>query len=562
MNGVRMESISFFESKRNRILLLLVLLAAGSFLRVWNLGRASYWVDEVNTLFCSTSYNATGRMTMPSGWLNDRAPAFTVIMAWAYRLLPANETGTRLPAALFGVACIASAYGLARRMFGAKVGLMTAFLMTFSHFEVGWSRTGRMYTLFQLLTLFLAYAFLRGFEKPPGADQGRPGLRLRLSDRSFAVRAGSVGWPALFAVVFVFTFYGVHILAGFLLVGLWCYAASLALFKAMLGEGRGRFANKEAAIAGIGLAAGILALACLPGLRDMLRYFLSYTPPWALTGSSAQNRMALFEFLISPQRFPIAVFFFIGLLGAAARGSRNGWLAACLFGSAFVLLSFVFTHRVPVYLFFVYPFFLMLAAFGFVNTVESEWSRFLLLPASGRRGARAAFAVLAVSIFALSPWIRITAHIPFFGDGMTNLAVTPEEWREASARVRSEAGPGDCVVTSLPQVPLAYGLKSDFCLNRAALEQSIEERFPADANGRRVDMYAGAECIESAAELDSLISGRPAGWILMSQFHFENDFHTPPDVRAVLSGRLGPPAKTRNGTVLLFRWPRSAEAGR
>jgi hypothetical protein len=269
----------------------------------------------------------------------------------------------------------------------------------------------------------------------------------------------------------------------------------------------------------------------------------------------------LFEFLISAQRFPLAAFFFLGLLAAAARGHRTGWLAACLFVIPLALLTLVFTHRVPAYLFFVYPFFLMVAAYGFVNAVETEHAR--LAKTAGRgRWIRGAFLAAALSVFVVSPWLRITLHIPFFDDGVTNLAVTPEEWREASAAVRAGARPDDCIITSLPQVALYYGLKSDFCLNRAALEQSIAERFPVNAEGRRVDMYAGVVCIESLEELKSIVGSRTSGWIAVSQFHLENDHLIQPEARDFLNTSLGPPAKTRHGTVLWFRWSRASEAGR
>jgi hypothetical protein len=139
------------------------------------------------------------------------------------------------------------------------------------------------------------------------------------------------------------------------------------------------------------------------------------------------------------------------------------------------------------------------------------------------------------------------------------LAVTFEEWREAAGTVKASRRPGDPVISSLPQVALYYGLRSDYCLNEGALEQSKTENFPLNADGRRVDMYAGVVCIESLDELRRIAESRTGAWVLVSAYHFDHANYVPAGMRAYLTYAFGPPAKTRNGTVLIFHRFASAE---
>jgi hypothetical protein len=254
------------------------------------------------------------------------------------------------------------------------------------------------------------YAFVLGFERetvPAGGTGPRPTGPLKFARlRRFLRRHGiAPAWLVFFGALLTATFYGVHQLALFLLPGILLYLAGMAAVTGFTRRGLPRWLNKYSITAVGGAALALLLYAALPGLRDMTRYFLSYTPPWASGGSSAQSRAALFDFLMSEQRFPLAALFFIGTLMTASRKSRMGWLVWSLFVAVLAMLTLVFSHRVPTYLFFVYPFFLMIAAFGFVRLVEGESDRIRGDGRPFRRRAAGLFVLAALSVFILSPWI-------------------------------------------------------------------------------------------------------------------------------------------------------------
>jgi 4-amino-4-deoxy-L-arabinose transferase-like glycosyltransferase len=535
--------------------LLIFIAAAGGFLRLKNLGHCSYWVDETNALFAAKSLLENGTMVFPSGFVYDRAPLYTMMTAASFRCFGVSEASTRLPAALFGILSIFMAYATASRLFDRRTGLMTAFLTAFCHFEVGWSRTAKMYTLLQFLSLLAVYAFARGFEAT-----GPYGSRKSFSapGRFFKRWGLSPTWLAVCAAALACA-YWVHSLALFLGAGFLLYALGVAVVQAFTAKERGRsfgptsgYVKYAAFTAGVVLTAG-LALTALPQLREKIIYFVRYTPAWAEGGSSAQNRHALFDFLISPERFPLAAFFIIGNVYLVSRRCKPGWMAWCPLAVTFMALTFVFTHRAPTYLFFVYPLFLAIAAYGLTTFVAQETA--MMKRGKKKIGRRSAVLLAAgvFSVFLASSWLRITLHIPYFPDGHTNMAVTPEEWREASKTVLERKQPGDLVVTSLPQLALVYGLHSDFCLNWADLALTrVEEIMTRD--GRPADIYAGVPCIQTSEEWEGLIGSHQRGWLALSRFHLENENYIPESVKEFILNRLGPPLQTVHGTVLIYHW--------
>jgi len=551
------------RSFRIDLFLLILFILVGGFLRSWNLGVASFWVDEVNTVFAAESLVETGRHTLPSGYGYVRAPLHTYIVAGFYYLFGVSEATSRLPSALFGLFSILLVYLLGRKVYNRRVGLLSAFFMTFSHFEVGWSRTTRMYTLLQFLTLLIIYCFIEGFEQ---TKQGKHSSRFLGQKFSFFSRAvhflKHYGLSPLWLVVCTFLIwvsaFRVHLLTLFLLGGIFVYLLSVALASLLVEKGSGRVMNKYLVSSFVAILVAVLAWIASPGLREMTNYFLSYTPSWAMDPSSAQRRFRLFEFLISPQRFPLAAFFFVGGIQMITRKQKLGWLFMWGFLVPLFLLTFVFTHRVSTYLFYVYPFFLIISAFGFINLLESEglgMRKDLLLK---RRWVKKGVFALFLSIFFFSPWLRITLHIPFFEDGVTNLAVTPNEWREASQIVKERRKDDDLIVSSLPQVALYYGIRSDYGLNWVNLNLAREEEFKNEA-GRWRDVYAGVVCIESLDDLKEIIQTHSRGWILVTKYHLEHVIVIPADVREFVEEFFEEPLRTKNGTVLIYHWLQESE---
>lgn len=523
-------------------LILVLIVLAGAGLRVANLDRTSLWVDEANTVFTAQALNETGVDTLPSGHIYGRARVYTAIVAASFRIFGVSEASARLPSALFGVLSILLVYGLARIFFGPKTAFVTACFMTFSHFEVGWSRTARMYTLLQFMTLWLTFAFLKTF---PEADARSP--------RNRWVDFLSFPWLAVLLVTFAVTAVHIHSLIAMLVPAFGLAMLVRAIRIALNGTERSRWLNAYTVLLVGGVMAGAALLAVLPGLRQTMLESFTYTPGWAEGSAFAARKTALLEFLLSPWRMPITVFAFLGGFQLITRKHVRGWLPGILFLAPFILLSLTFTHRVEAYLFFVYPFFLMIAAFGLVNWLDAEYERLPFIQRIGVQENRLIVIGMVLLMFVLFPWLRITLNIPRTPDGVTNMAVTPVEWRGASRTVLSNKHPDDVVITSLPQVALYYGLESDYMLNQANLEQA-ESKGLVNAQGQRTDLYAGVRCVESLDMLKSIIAEHASGWLLVSNHHFTHPQYVPEPVREYIEKRFGPPQTTPQGTVRIYRW--------
>ncbi|MBN2030698.1 glycosyltransferase family 39 protein [bacterium] len=545
-------------SKWGIIVTLIILCGCGVFLRFWNLGTQSLWVDETNALYAAQDWLSNGTLTLPSGFPYHRGLVYTYLTAFVFKGLGVSEQTVRFPAAFFGFLSILLSYFVAARIFSKKVGLLTAFLVTFSHFEVGWSRTAKMYTLLQCSTLVFMYAFIRAFEANTGnrklvesqTSKKSPFQRLGLCLREWHI---SPFWMVMSILVFGISYLYIHRLILFLMAGVFFYFAWFAFLHFFEEKNLKKVINKYS----IMMFSMVLGLGFIwivfPYLQDAIHYFLSYTPSWATGESSAQNKLFLFEFLISSQRFPIAAFFFIGSFQLFSHQNKLGWIPFWLFICPLFLLSFLFTHRVPTYILFVYPLFLTISAFGFVNLLESEFivlRNHLLLK---REWMKQAIVTLLFLVFVISPWFRITLNIPFYKDGANNSAVTTQEWREASKRVIDHKQADDVIISSLPQVALYYGLHSDYVLNWASLIQSREEQYYGDT-GREIDIYSGTVIIQSLNELEEIINTNPHGYILVGEYDLNHVNYIPEDIKTFILNSFEEPLETENGSIFIYRW--------
>lgn len=546
------------KSLRWDIFVLTILILAGGFLRYWNLDVPSLYVDEANTIFSAESFLKIGRDLFPSGIVNGRGELHTAIVALVFRFLGISEKTARIPSVFFGLLSIFMVYFLGRKVFNRKVGLLTAFFVAFSHFEIGWSRTARMYTLLQFLSLLILYIFLLGFER--SSQWGKihtatEGKRFSLTKVKRFLKRNQIAplWILICGFLIWLNAFKVHLLGTLLLGGFFIYITIMAFILFVTETNVKRYINKYSIFTFGTLVIAVMGWVFVPYIQSKIHYFLSYTPPWAQGSSTAQGRFYLFDFLISPYRFPFAVFFFIGCVQVISRRKKLGWLLMSGFLFPLFCLTFVFTHRVPAYIFYVYPLFLMLAAYGFVNFLGSEAVVMMRDTQLKKRWIRSAVMVLYFLIFLIPPWFRISLHIPFFEDGITNLAVTPNEWREACHYVKERISEKDITITSLPVVAMYYKIQSDYDLNWTHLSQAKMEEFK-NQNDRWADMYAGVSCIESLDELVQLMKVNQSGWLIVAKYHIEHALIIPEAFRHFIDSHLEEPFKTRNNTVWVYHW--------
>ncbi len=153
--------------KDNPLLIILVLMLLGFIIRIYSLATQSLWIDEGFSLNAALSILKHGVPLMDSGSYYLGYLLHTYLLS-LFILIFRNEIfAGRFLSVLFGTLTIPLTYYLGKEIVNKKVGLFAAVLVTFSIWEIAWSRQARMYAQFQffyLLSLLFFYRFIQNKE--------------------------------------------------------------------------------------------------------------------------------------------------------------------------------------------------------------------------------------------------------------------------------------------------------------------------------------------------------------------------------------------------------------
>lgn len=133
--------------------LLGIIITLSVILRFYDLGGESYWYDEIIML----------RVAQDNIWTiieGGRPPLYIILAHFWIKFFGTEEVATRSLSAIFGVASIPIIYLIGKELFNRKVGLIGAFLMAISQFQIYYSQEFRYYSLFVLTTLLSFYFFI------------------------------------------------------------------------------------------------------------------------------------------------------------------------------------------------------------------------------------------------------------------------------------------------------------------------------------------------------------------------------------------------------------------
>lgn len=136
----------------------------GFFLRIYDLGVQSFWMDEAISSIAAIAFLERGTPILQSGLLYERGILNTFLIASSFKIFGVTEFAARLPSVLFGTLTILLVYIIGSKWGNKNVGLIAAILVAFSVWEIAWSREARMYQqlqFFYLLSLYLFYCFIQ-----------------------------------------------------------------------------------------------------------------------------------------------------------------------------------------------------------------------------------------------------------------------------------------------------------------------------------------------------------------------------------------------------------------
>lgn len=142
---------------RNAILLIIIVCLA-AFLRIYDLGKQSIWLDE------AAAFNRANKT--PVELFYDQAnesnpPVYDILLHYFLKMAhQKNEFNLRLFSAISGVTAVFFAFWVGRIFFNSRVGLWFSLMLSFSPYHIYYSQDAKMYallSLFVLASLFFHY---------------------------------------------------------------------------------------------------------------------------------------------------------------------------------------------------------------------------------------------------------------------------------------------------------------------------------------------------------------------------------------------------------------------
>jgi len=148
------------EYRRSDYLLLLLILAVGTWIRFWGLGNVGLHGDEETMAMPAMSVLEQGQPLLPSGMYYSRAHLNIYLMSASVWLFGESEWAFRLPSAIVGSLAPLAAFFMGRRFLPPQFNLAFVGTIAFLPALVVVSQTARMYAFFvTCLTWFGACLF-------------------------------------------------------------------------------------------------------------------------------------------------------------------------------------------------------------------------------------------------------------------------------------------------------------------------------------------------------------------------------------------------------------------
>jgi uncharacterized membrane protein len=199
------------------------ILALAAIVRSWDLGRLSFWYDEVVTVRLARAENLEefGRLLFTID--ATRAPLHPLLLRVWIGSLGASEVAVRSLGVVCGTATVALTYWVGRLAFDRASGIWGAWLAVWSPLLVYYSREARMYALLVLLsTLAWALLFRRGGLRsrvagadgettPGGAAVSLPPWKRSAADLSYALVLAALVYTHPLGLLMVATLAGVSL---------------------------------------------------------------------------------------------------------------------------------------------------------------------------------------------------------------------------------------------------------------------------------------------------------------------------------------------------------------
>lgn len=159
-----MLKISSKNCLKNKHIILLIIVCFGVYLRFWNLGNWSFWIDEVLTVLDSKDISLSNSPINPIPYLVTKVSAF-LSNKLSFLFDGSDEWKYRFLFSIAGIISIPIIYYLAQSLYNKEVGILAAIFTSLSNWHIFWSQNTRSYILTFLFGALTAWLFYRSLEK-------------------------------------------------------------------------------------------------------------------------------------------------------------------------------------------------------------------------------------------------------------------------------------------------------------------------------------------------------------------------------------------------------------
>jgi len=516
---IKMSEISIV----NKIsLFLIVLTTYGFFLRIYHLGVPSFWMDEAISSNAATAFLNRGTPSFPSGFIYIRSILSTFFISLSFRIFDISEFSARFPSAIFGTLTIPLVYMIGTKLGNRKLGMISAFFITFSVLEITWSRQARMYQQLQFFYLASLYSFYEfNYNYQDKKNKTKRNLYLVLTILSFiaAILTHEFGYALILVLIlwfFISNFKEIK--------NNWkdfCYIGRISIFF-------------------------IFILFLLFLISKLMNFNASI-----ILSNLLINRIESTDYLdaylyILTDNF--SVFFYLAIIGAVLYLKKN-WMGASLIIMGFVIPFYVICYYISIpgtrYLYFISPIIFMLSSYFFV---------FLIEIAQKYGENRSAIMGSILVVFVLTSMFLIMLYSP------QTFMITPQEdldlgtnspradFKMAYTYIKENMRSNDIIIDTWPAVSLFYMGKSDYWLAFEAFGMGLGIDSLSMNNGSN-EIYANASIINNVEMLKKVAGKSDRGWIVIDKTAW---IRISPDIRKYIKDEFQ--IQVSDGNIVIYSW--------
>jgi len=516
--------------EKNIWILIGLLTIIGFGLRVYRLDFLTLWVDEYIHVMRARDFLLYGTGLLEG---ENNGVILTFFIVPLFKLFAINEFWARFPSVVFGSLSIPLIFYLGRMLFNTPVGLIAAFISTFSWYSIFWSRMARNYASFEFAYLLLIIVFWKLLESKQANFSGNNFFE------KWGVSKKHLMW---FFPVFVFAFLN-HQLTFFFAFAAGSFASIVAV-KNIIKNGKSAIFDKYSII----LYPTILvsAIMFMPFLGDIVSpILLLFLPEKAVTWiipnwefisnmfNDPEKRLNSFNLYNSVLETDLPWLHFIGfaglILGFFIR-PKSAVFIVSFFVIPILLMSFIFRDpALPRYLLYIYPLFLISTGVAIYFLFDKLINKYLPNKLQSKGLVKAsAYGLVLWLVFTDLPFKQTKGLINTEEHGM----VAPKElshwsfvdWKFPSNYVSNFLQPNDVVLSTVPK-------PTDFYLGINNSKRFRQRHL--DTELRQYVMNDPPEGMETHAfttdGFKNIVNSTTRGW-LFADYYFYNAL-TDPEAR-------------------------------